>query len=234
MNVDFYLVSADRRARRLKPDRSYVIGRDPAADITLQDALISRRHCELQWKGGDWHMVDLNSRNGVMVNGQRVVGSRKLADGEQLQIGGQVLNYYLVPPNADLGAISKQAPEISSQVTMAPGVSFGDMASSGAAFSGAIANGLLELMQFFTLTRKNGRLDLTSTPGHSIWFVDGVPRDATAGAEQGFDGLSVLVSAPGTGFAFFADDMPPRGPQIEGSADGIMMELARQLDEANR
>ena len=236
MNVDYYLVSADRRDRRLMPKRVYVMGRDPAADITLQDALISRRHGELHWDNeGGWVLVDLNSRNGIMLNGERVIGRKPLKDGDQIQLGGQVLNYYLVPPNSDLGAISRQAPEISSQVTMAPGVSFNQMATAGATFSGSIANGLLELMQFFTMTGKSGRLDLSDKPGCAVWFVDGVPRHARdASGEEGFEALLRLSSDHGDTFAFFADEFPPGDPSIEGGADGIMMEIARQMDEAGR
>jgi pSer/pThr/pTyr-binding forkhead associated (FHA) protein len=234
MQVDYYLVSADRRARRLKTGRTYGIGRDPQVDITLQDALISRRHAELRWGDDGWLLVDLNSRNGVLVNGARIVGSQVLADGDQMQLGGQVLNYYLVPPNADLGAISQQAPEISSQVTMAPGISPSDIANSGSSFSGAIEGGLLDLMQFFVMTRKSGRLDLTSRIGCAIWFVDGTPRDASDSRERGFDALNNLVRSPGERFAFFVGETPPQGTTIDGGADGILMELARVMDEDAR
>ncbi len=234
INIDFYLVSADRRARRLLPNKVYGMGRDPAGEIPIQDALISRRHAELVWSDDtQWTLVDCNSRNGVLVNGEKVEGSRQLVDGDQFQLGGQVFNYYLVPPNSDLGTISQQAPEISSQVTMAPGMNLSSLAAASSAFSGEISNGLPELIQFFIMTRKTGRLDLADKNA-SVWLIDGIPRDASVDTLKGYDALISLSSNPGSQFAFFADEMPAGAPTIDGSADGILMELARVMDEGNR
>src|SRR4051812_31031411 len=83
MQVEYYLVSAARRSYRLRPGRVYVFGRETTVDIPLQDALASRRHAELRWKQVEqeegWEIVDLNSRNGVLVNGTRTKES-KLTD----------------------------------------------------------------------------------------------------------------------------------------------------------
>ena len=49
-----------------------------------------------------------------------------------------------------------------------------------------------------------------------------------------FDALLQLCQDPGNSFAFFADETQPGAPSIDGSADGIMMEVARMMDEASR
>src|SRR4029079_17796470 len=51
---------------------SAVIGRSRRCDFTVDDANVSRRHCELTLKGRDWHVADLGSTNGIKVNGRRV------------------------------------------------------------------------------------------------------------------------------------------------------------------
>lgn len=67
-----------------------VLGRDPAADIVLDDPGISRRHCELRVTPDGPHLVtsvrDLDSTNGTFVNGERVT-SRRIENGDHLTVG---------------------------------------------------------------------------------------------------------------------------------------------------
>ena len=51
-------------------DRDQVlIGRDPACEIHIRDASVSRQHAEIRREGDDWVIIDLNSGNGVRVDG---------------------------------------------------------------------------------------------------------------------------------------------------------------------
>lgn len=69
-------------------DRELTIGRDPGADLTLDDGGVSRRHARLSLADGDAPVIeDLGSSNGTFVNGERVGGERRLADGDEIQIG---------------------------------------------------------------------------------------------------------------------------------------------------
>src|SRR5579862_3257902 len=52
--------------------QSLKIGRRPSCDIPLPFANISGIHCELNYVDGSWILIDLNSTNGVKVNGVRV------------------------------------------------------------------------------------------------------------------------------------------------------------------
>lgn len=64
-----------------------VLGRSADADCPIQDPNVSRRHAELrQRSSGDWEIVDLNSTNGIKVNGRRVTSSR-LENGDRVTIG---------------------------------------------------------------------------------------------------------------------------------------------------
>jgi pSer/pThr/pTyr-binding forkhead associated (FHA) protein len=65
------------------------IGRGPACEIALPwDTEVSRVHAILERAGGHWTLVDDGlSRNGSFVNGHRVRGRTRLADGDELCVG---------------------------------------------------------------------------------------------------------------------------------------------------
>jgi pSer/pThr/pTyr-binding forkhead associated (FHA) protein len=74
------------------------IGRRPSCDIRLNFQNISGTHCELAFKSGVWHLRDLNSTNGVKVNGERTL-RRPLRPGDEIGIAGHkyVIQYKLAP-----------------------------------------------------------------------------------------------------------------------------------------
>jgi S-DNA-T family DNA segregation ATPase FtsK/SpoIIIE len=51
------------------PPGRWVVGRDPAADIVLDDETVSRQHCVLSVAAGTVTVTDLGSANGVHLNG---------------------------------------------------------------------------------------------------------------------------------------------------------------------
>jgi len=68
------------------------IGRDPGADIALDDPEASRRHAQLrQGPGGSWEVSDLGSRNGTYVNDSQIDSPRALAPKDELRIGTTIL-----------------------------------------------------------------------------------------------------------------------------------------------
>jgi hypothetical protein len=69
------------------PVGDVTIGRGPSNSVVLRDAWASGLHAVLRSNGQTHGIVDLGSRNGVFVNGERIVGSRLLADGDQIRIG---------------------------------------------------------------------------------------------------------------------------------------------------
>ena len=74
------------------------IGRRQSCDIWLNFQNISGTHCELSLKNGIWHIRDLNSTNGVKVNGERTV-LRKLRPGDEIDIAKHkyVIQYQPTP-----------------------------------------------------------------------------------------------------------------------------------------
>lgn len=56
------------------------------------DPEVSRTHAQLELVGGEWMLADDGlSRNGSFVNGERVPGRRRLADGDVLRVGRTTL-----------------------------------------------------------------------------------------------------------------------------------------------
>jgi len=74
-------------------DRAVVrIGRDQVNDICVPDRRCSRKHCLIEMAGDFYNLVDLNSTNGVRVNGHKV-SQRRLRDGDVFEIGAYQLIY---------------------------------------------------------------------------------------------------------------------------------------------
>jgi pSer/pThr/pTyr-binding forkhead associated (FHA) protein len=69
------------------------IGRSDGADLSLSfDPEVSRVHAELERVGEEWTLADDGlSRNGSFVGGERVVGRRRLRDGDVLQFGDTLI-----------------------------------------------------------------------------------------------------------------------------------------------
>jgi adenylate cyclase len=61
------------------------IGRRESCDIRLNFQNISSTHCELSLRNGVWHIRDLNSTNGIKVNGERTL-RRPLRPGDELSL----------------------------------------------------------------------------------------------------------------------------------------------------
>jgi len=72
--------------REFALDRTLVVGREPACDVFLPDARVSRRHCVVEVSGGIPHVRDLGSSNGTVLNGARV-GASTLGCGDVLALG---------------------------------------------------------------------------------------------------------------------------------------------------
>ena len=67
-----------------------VIGRSKDSDIRVSDPNISRRHAEIRQEGTAFWIVDLDSTNGVAVNG-RALKRAKLDDEDRITLGSSEL-----------------------------------------------------------------------------------------------------------------------------------------------
>jgi hypothetical protein len=78
--------------RREIDKRRIVLGRSRECDVQVNDPNVSRRHAELRQEGSTYWIVDLDSTNGVEVNGKRVRRAR-LSDGDVVTLGSTDLTF---------------------------------------------------------------------------------------------------------------------------------------------
>jgi pSer/pThr/pTyr-binding forkhead associated (FHA) protein len=65
------------------------VGKDEGNNVTLSsDPTASRLHAAFERFGSGWCVIDLGSRNGTHVNGERILGPRALHPGDEILIGG--------------------------------------------------------------------------------------------------------------------------------------------------
>ena len=74
------------RAYPLAKDQ-ITIGSAADNDIVLDHGSVSRRHALIFRRFGGLRVRDLESTNGIRVNGRRVSGSRRLTPGDELEVG---------------------------------------------------------------------------------------------------------------------------------------------------
>ena len=63
------------------------IGRKEGNTIRLTERNVSRRHAKLSKGNGSIYIEDLQSYNGIKVNGDRIAGRAPVAEGDRIQIG---------------------------------------------------------------------------------------------------------------------------------------------------
>lgn len=74
-----------------------IIGRDPVADIALTDPEVSRQHARLVRSESGYHIEDLHSTNGTLVNGERLGDELvPLQDAQEIMLGSGVMLRYRV------------------------------------------------------------------------------------------------------------------------------------------
>lgn len=100
------------------------IGRTTDNSVSFpEDSNVSRYHAEIEFRGGDHYLIDLNSSNGTSVNGTPVAGEVRLEPGDRLVFGGtSEAEFLLGTPaaviegsnTADVPGMSESSSEISS------------------------------------------------------------------------------------------------------------------------
>lgn len=77
----------EQGARELRFDGSLQIGRGPENDLVLQDAEVSWRHALLYDEAGSVWVRDLGSRNGTLVDGEKITAPVRLSERSRVRIG---------------------------------------------------------------------------------------------------------------------------------------------------
>ncbi|WP_063815725.1 sigma 54-interacting transcriptional regulator [Sorangium cellulosum] len=97
--------SASSRRIDLPRNGTLVVGRSPEADIRVEARGASRLHARVIVSNGEVQISDLNSHNGTLVNGDRLVGSRVLCSGDAVMVGDTILTLWREPQAVGLSAV---------------------------------------------------------------------------------------------------------------------------------
>lgn len=89
--------------------KTLLVGRRESCDIVLRFSNVSAHHCQLTVNGGYWYVLDLKSRNGVKVNGNRV-REKRVDPGDILSIAKHKYEVKYSP--IELGAVGPPPPDV--------------------------------------------------------------------------------------------------------------------------
>src|SRR6185295_9084309 len=69
-----------------------------------EDASLSRRHLVIERDGDGWAVEDLKAKNPTLVNGNKVVGRRRIHAGDRI-VAGKVVLVFDPPPSGNQGSV---------------------------------------------------------------------------------------------------------------------------------
>jgi pSer/pThr/pTyr-binding forkhead associated (FHA) protein len=72
--------------------KTVTIGRDPECDLRLDDPFVSRKHCQIVFRGDHFTVIDLGSLNKTVVKGKQYI-QRNLEPGTELMLGETRLRF---------------------------------------------------------------------------------------------------------------------------------------------
>jgi pSer/pThr/pTyr-binding forkhead associated (FHA) protein len=72
--------------------KTVTIGRDPNCDLHLEDQYVSRKHCQIVFRGDHFTVIDLGSLNKTVVKGKEYI-QKNLMTGNLLHLGETVLRF---------------------------------------------------------------------------------------------------------------------------------------------
>jgi hypothetical protein len=79
----------------------FTIGRHSTCGVCIRDGVVSRRHADVLWENGSWWIQDLQSANGVFLDGQRTQRAVLVRTGRiQLGAAGPTLFFNIETPVA--------------------------------------------------------------------------------------------------------------------------------------
>jgi hypothetical protein len=152
-----------------------LIGRSTSAFVNVNDGFVSRQHAELHFIDNAYRLHDLESKNGVFVNGSRLSpgATAWLEDGDELQLAST--RYRFHDPSATITAAFLEAlPETGIRV---------DSATRQVFIDGKVLAPPLSVKQFdllWYLYQNRGRVVSKDELANQIWAeVDGDVFDAS-------------------------------------------------------
>src|SRR5688572_3589943 len=139
----------------LRMNREIIIGRSSDLDMVLVEDMVSRRHAKITSSDADVFIQDMGSTNGTFVNGEKISGRARLAEGDRILVGTSIIKVVGVDANAS------QQSEAEARRRLEAGAS--RQSTSGRPMSGVIEEiPLPDLLQLLSTSRKSGVLTIVS------------------------------------------------------------------------
>ncbi len=177
----------------------FSIGRQPEKDLVIADARASRDHAAIQIEGSDYVLVDVGSKLGTYVNGEKIT-RRKLNANDRLEFGARGRPYLIFNPVSQEQVEALKELTATSRVSIFSKLSPGDIQELGKVV--AIKNYAPDTAIFFQgepsdslymLLKGCVKVTETSSDGHEkildilgageifgeLAMLDGNPRSAT-------------------------------------------------------
>jgi predicted component of type VI protein secretion system len=148
------------------------IGRRPYNDVCLDDLTVSGEHAVVRTINGERFVLDLNSRNGCMVNSMQVE-KQLLVDGDIIDIGAFRLKFVIERQNPELTRIEpkKSNDSLDAKVTQMNGRSRGKEVSLLQPITSLGKAGA----HVAAIARRNGGFYLTHIEGLTVPLINGEP-----------------------------------------------------------
>lgn len=91
------------------------IGRSKACDICLEYDTVSRFHAVIARRLEGWYIYDINSKGGIMVNGEKIEKKAEICHDDAITFGSVVTYHFLIDDDPVVGLTSKKKREIKKQ-----------------------------------------------------------------------------------------------------------------------
>jgi pSer/pThr/pTyr-binding forkhead associated (FHA) protein len=88
----FVKVENGAESQRYFSQAEILIGRDTHCDLSIMDEALSAHHARLTHHHGQWWLEDLHSRNGTMLNREKLATPAVVITGDQVKCGNTVFD----------------------------------------------------------------------------------------------------------------------------------------------
>jgi hypothetical protein len=213
----------------LRMNREIIIGRSSDLDMVLVEDMVSRRHAKITTTDTDILIQDVGSTNGTFVNGEKISGRARLAEGDRILVGTSIIKVVAVD------AQTANQSEAEARRRLEAGAAR-QSSSAGRPMSGVIEEiPLPDLLQLLSTSRKSGVLTIVSTGQvGKIYLRKGqlyfaaINDDFALSPQKAI--YRMLTWATGT-FELEPQVEMQVMEEIQESTEALLMEGVRQLDE---
>jgi pSer/pThr/pTyr-binding forkhead associated (FHA) protein len=88
MDVKLVVIGGKRPGQEIAVSGpEFIVGRAPECKLRPNSDMVSRRHCMISVEEGKATIRDLGSRNGTIVNGQKITSEQELKTGDKVKVG---------------------------------------------------------------------------------------------------------------------------------------------------